>query len=232
MEGYQPVFSWRRFLDYQKTFLADAAFWPAGGAGVLAFWVVVTYLAWRPAARPVLRFCWIFLVLTPLPIEFLPGKSHACLYIPMLGLAVFAAVIFADLAGALAGVLSGEPLFRRLHRTVLAAGLIAAGIFFWGRENIHRKRLDVKPVMAALGAQTSQVIQQFRALDPHVRPHSHVVFLNDPFREWDMLFIADLWIRDRTVTVHLQRLNPLPPADLAGVDYVFDYRDGKLFQVR
>jgi hypothetical protein len=232
MEGYRPVFSWRRFLDYQKTFLGDAAFWHTSGTGVLAFWVVFSYLAWRPAARPVLRFCWAVLIFTPLPIEFLPGKSQACLYIPMLGLAIFTAVILCDLADALAGVLAGEPLFRHLRRPVLAAGLIAVGIFYWGRENRIRQRLMVYPSMAALGAQTWQVIQQFRALHPHVRPRSHVVFLNDPFTEWDMLFIADLWFRDRSVTVRLQRLTPLSPAALAGVEVLFDYRDGKLMQVR
>jgi hypothetical protein len=232
MEGYRPVFSWRRFLDFQKTFLGDAAFWHAGGAGVLVFWLVISYLAWRPGARPILRFCWALLICTPLPIEFLPGKSQACLYLPMLGLAIFAAVIFADLACALAGVLAGEPLLRRLGRPVLAASLIAVGIFYWGRENRLRKQSSVKPSMAALGAQTWQVIQQFRALDPHVRPHSHVVFLNDPFTEWDMLFIADLWFRDRTVTVHLQRLTPLPPSELAAAEALFDYRDGKLSRVR
>jgi len=232
MAGYQPVFSWRRFVDYQKTFLGDAAFLHTGGTGVLAFWVVLSYLAWRPAARPVLRFCWAFLVIAPLPIEFLPGKSQACLYIPMLGLAIFAAVIFAGLAHALAVALAGEPLFRRLGRPVLTAVLIAAGLLYWGRENRHRRQLLVKPVMAALGAQTWEVIEQFRALDPHVRPHSHVVFLSDPFTEWDMLFIADLWFRDRTVVVHLQRLMPLPPRELAGVDSLFDYRDGKLLRVR
>jgi hypothetical protein len=232
MEGYRPVFTWQRFVDYQKTFLGDAAFWHTGGGGVLAFWAAVSYLAWRPGARPVLRFGWLFLVFTPLPIEFLPGKSQACLYIPMLGLAIFAAVVFADLAEALADVLSGEPLFRHLGRPILAAGLIAAGVFYWGRQNLHCKQVSVKPVMAALGAQTWQVIEQFRALDPHVRPHSHVAFLHDPFTEWDMLFIADLWFRDRSVTVHLQRLAPLNEAELSGVGAVFDYRDGKLSRVR
>jgi hypothetical protein len=236
MEGYRPVFSWRRFLDYQKTFLGDAAFLHPGGAGLLTFWVVVSYLAWRPAARPILRFCWFFLVFTPIPIEFLPGKSQACLYIPMLGLALFAAVIFAGLAralaGALASALAGEPLLRHLGRPLLTAALIAAGLFYWGRENLRRQQRSVEPVMAALGAQTWQVIQQFRALDPHVRPHSHVVFLGDPFTEWDMLFIADLWFHDRSVTVHLQRLTPLSPQALAGAGAVFDYRDGKLLRVR
>jgi hypothetical protein len=232
MEGYRPVFTWRRFLDYQKTFLGDAALWHPSGAGLAAFWAVLSYLAWRPGARPILRFAWAFLLVTPLPIAFLPGKSQACLYIPMLGLALFTAVMVAGLAEALANRLTREPVFGHFRQPVLTAGLIAASIFYWGRENLHRKQLLVKPVMAALGAQTWQVIQEFRALDPHVRPHSHVVFLNDPFNEWDMLFIADLWFRDRTVTVHLQRLNPVPQTDLANAGAIFDYRDGKLMRVR
>jgi hypothetical protein len=232
MEGYRPVFTWRRFLDYQKTFLGDAAFWHPGGAGLIVFWAVLSYLAWRPGARRILRFLWAMLLLTPLPIAFLPGKSQACLYIPTLALALFAAVIVADLAKALARVLSREPLFGRFRQPVLAAGLMAVAIFYWGRENLHRKQFVVKPSMAALGGQTWQVIEELRALDPHVGPQSHVVFLNDPFTEWDMLFIADLWFRDRSVTVHLQRLNPIPSADVAAAAAVFDYRDGKLFRVR
>jgi hypothetical protein len=232
MEGYRPVFTWRRFVEYQKTFLGDAAFWHPGGVGLLAFWTALSYLAWRPGARPILRFAWTFLLLTPLPIAFLPGKSQACLYIPMLGLALFAAVVFVDLARSLAGWLTGEPLFRHFGKPVLATGLIALAVFGWGRENLRRKQLLVKPVMTSLGAQTWQVIEQFRALHPHVGPHSHVVFLNDPFSEWDMLFIADLWFRDRTVTVHLQRLNPVPQTDLDVAEAIFDYRDGKLLRVR
>jgi hypothetical protein len=232
MEGYRPVFTWGRFVAYQRTFLGDAAFWRPGGLGLAVFWAVLSYLAWRPGARPILRFSWTFLVLTPLPIAFLPGKSQACLYIPMLGLALFAAVVLADLADSLAGWLTGEPIFRHFRKPVLTAGLIALAIFGWGRENLRRQQLLVKPVMASLGAETWQVIQQFRALHPQVGPHSHVVFLNDPFTEWDMLFIADLWFRDRSVTVHLQRLNPVPQRDVDAARAVFDYRDGKLLRLR
>jgi hypothetical protein len=231
MPGYQPVFSLRRLLDFQKILLHDGALLACGWPGILGFWALISYLAWRPAARPVLRFCWAFLILTPVPIEFLPGKSQACLYLPMFGLAVFAGVVFTDLARALAGALAGEPLFRHLGRPALTAALIAAGIFYWGRENARRKNVDAKAVMAALGRQTAEVLEQFRALDPHVRSHSRVVFLNDPFTEWDMLFIADLWFRDRTVKVHLQRLAPLPPRELALADYLFDYREGKLLRI-
>jgi len=60
---------------------------------------------------------------------------------------------------------------------------------------------------------------------------SHVVFLHDPFQEWDMLFIADLWFRDRSVAVHLERLTPLPSQGLARA-VQFDFRDGKLLRIQ
>ena len=230
--GYTPVFSWDRLLDFQTTFLRDVLFLHAGFSGVVAFWLVVTYLAWRPAARPVLRFCWLFLLLTPLPIEFLPGKSQACLYIPMLGATVFASVVFVDWAWALASGLTAERLFRRFSRGALLTGILLVALFYWGRENLHNKRTNVTPVMTALGRQTWEVIEQFRALHPQVRPGSHVVFMRDPFQEWDMLFIADLWFRDRSVTVRLQRLTPLAPEQIARSDYLYDYSDGKLLRVK
>jgi len=167
-----------------------------------------------------------------LPIEFLLGKSQACLYIPMLGFTVFTAVVFVDLAGALASGLTAEPLFHGFPREVLLTGIVLLALFYWGRKDLLEKRINVRPVMAALGRQTWEVIEQFRALHPQVRPGSHVVFLRDPFQEWDMLFIADLWFRDRSVTVRVQRLTPLAPEQIAGSDYLYDYSGGKLVRVK
>ena len=232
MEGYRPVFSLQRVYEFQRTFLRDAVFWPTGWGGIAVFWAALTYLAWRPEARPVLRFCWLFLLFSPLPIEFLPGKSQAWLYIPTIGCAVFAAVVSAYLARTAAGFLAREPLLRRLGPQVLFAMLLASGVFYWGRVNLARKTMDAKPVMAALGRQTAQVIGQFRELNPQVSSGSHVVFLNDPFREWDMLFIADLWFRDRTITVYLQNKTPMTAAELAGIPVWFDYRDGRLLRLK
>jgi hypothetical protein len=150
----------------------------------------------------------------------------------MIGGAVFAAVVLVDVARAAADFLSREPLLGRLGRPALFAVLLAAAVFYWGRVNLNRKTLNAKPVMAALGRQTAEVIEQFRELNPQVTPGSHVVFLNDPFEEWDMLFIADLWFRDRSITVHLQKKTPLTPASLAAIPSWFDYRDGRLVRLK
>jgi hypothetical protein len=172
------------------------------------------------------------MLLTPLPIEFLIGKSQACLYIPLVGWAIFGAGVFADLAKALARVLEAEPWGRRLGHGGLVALLTAVAIFFWARQNRQYKRTYAEPVMASLGHESWDVIQQFRALNPRVRPGSKVAFLDDPFHTWDMLFVAELWFRDRSLDIHVARHGPLTPAELAKVDYVFTFEKGMLVELK
>jgi len=239
--GYRPVFSFARFMDFQKAAIADLfCKWNYfDRRGILAIWVLLFYLAWRRAQgapqgapRPVLRFCWIFMVVAPLPLEFLEGRGAACLYIPLAGWAVFASVVFVDIARAVSGFLSGEPVFRHLGRQGLLAAIVAGGVFLWVQENQHLKTSFVKPAIARLGQQTWEVIEQLRALNPRVPPRSRVVFLNDPFQDWDMVFIAGLWFRDPSVIIHLHRKTPFPPEELANMDYQFRFENGKLIRVR
>jgi hypothetical protein len=218
--------------DFQRLSLGDLLFgWGSGWGGILLLWAALAYLAWR-RDRPVLRFFWWFMLLTPLPIEFLIGKSQACLYIPMVGWAIFGAVVFVDLAEALARVLEREPWGRRLGHGGVVALLVAVGIFLWARQNREYKRTHAAPVMAALGRESWDAIQQFRAVNPHVRPGSKVAFLDDPFRSWDMLFLAELWFRDRSLDIHVARHGPLTPEELARMDYVFTFDNGKLVELK
>ena len=230
--GYRPVFTVHQFFAAEKTymgefFLSQGKF---GWRGVVAVWLLLLYLAWR-RQRAGLRFCFTFLMLTPLPIVFLEGRSGACLYIPLAGWAVFAAVILTDAAGAGANFLANEPLVGRLGRTALLAGILAAALFFWAKENGWRRREFVRPAMADVGRVTWQTIEQLRALNPHLEPHSQAVFLHDPFEAWDMAFIADLWFRDPTIDFHLQRFTPISEEEQRKM-HVFDFQDGRLVMVR
>jgi hypothetical protein len=231
-EAYHPVFSLRRLRDFERLSLGDLLFgWGSGWGGIILLWAVLAYLAWR-RDRPVLRFTWWFMLLTPLPIAFLVGKSQACLYIPMMGWAIFASVVFADLLNALARVLEREPWGRRLGHSGIVALLAAVAIFFWARQNRQYKQTHAEPVMASLGHESWDVIQQFRAVNPHVRPQARLAFLDDPFHTWDMLFVAELWFRDRTLDIHVARHGPLTPEELARMDSIFTFRDGKLIQLK
>jgi len=231
-EAYHPVFTLRRMRDFQRLSLGDLLFgWGSGWGGILLLWAVLAYLAWR-RDRPVLRFLWWFMLLTPLPIEFLVGKSQACLYIPMVGWAIFGAVVLVDLAEALARVLERDPWGRKLGHGGVVALLVAIGIFVWGRQNREYKRTHAIPVMESLGHESWDVIQQFRALNPRVRPGSKLAFLDDPFHSWDMLLLAEVWFRDRTLDIHVARHGPLTPEELAKMDYVFTFQDGKLVELK
>ena len=98
--------------------------------------------------------------------------------------------------------------------------------------NWHLYRHYVRPRMKETGAPTALVIDEFKRVRPAARPHSTVVFLNDPFKDWDMAFIAELWFHDRSITIRLQRKTPLSPADLARADYIFDWRGDRLLHIR
>jgi hypothetical protein len=231
-EAYHPIFSLHRIRDFQRLSLGDLLFgWGSGWGGILLLWAVLAYLAWR-RDHPVLRFLWWFMLLTPLPIEFLVGKSQACLYIPMVGWAIFGAIVFVDLTEALARVLELEPFGRRLGHGGVVALLVAIAIFLWGRQNREYKRTHAEPVMASLGHESWDVIQQFRAVNPHVHPGSKVAFLDDPFHSWDMLFVAELWFRDRSLDIHVERHGPLTPEELAKMDYIFTFKEGKLVELK
>jgi hypothetical protein len=230
--GYRPIFSLAQLLDFQARSFRDLVGGYAVSLNTVAWvWGILTYLAFR-RPRPVLRFCWLFLLLSPLPIEFLPGRGAACLYVPFVGLAIFLAVVCVDLAEAAASFLAMEPVFGRVGRQRLFVLLVAGCVTLWGRENDWLKRSFIKPAMAQTGALTWDVIGQFRALRPQVRPNSRVVFLNDPFVDWDMAFIADLWFRDRSLAIVLHRKTPITEEEIAAAGHLFDWRDGRLIQLR
>ena len=231
--GYIPVISLARWETFQmrstgELFLSWGQFQMRDVALV---WFAAFYLA-RRLNRPVLWFCWWFMAFTPLPIEFLEGRGGACLYVPLLGWAIFGAVVFREISNLLARALVGDPALRRLGERSLCAILIAAGIYFWAAEARRLKDSYVRPSMAALGQGTWEVIQQLDRLRPAVRPHSCVVFLNDPFEGWDMAFIAQLWFRDRSLEFRLDRKTPLAADELARANYVFTFTGEKLVQLR
>ena len=231
--AYAPVISLARLETFQARSLGELflAWGQFHMRGVLLLWFTVFYLAWR-LNRPVLWFCWLFVAVTPLPIEFLEGRGGACLYVPLLGWAIFAAVIFREIVKVLSCVLAGDPVLRHLGAQSICAILIATGMFLWAAENRRLKESYVRPSMSALGKPTWEVIQQMDELRPKVRPHSRIVFLNDPFEGWDMAFIAELWFRDRSLEIRLDRKTPSTREELAQADHVFTFANGKLVQVR
>ena len=229
--GYLVDYSLTRLLSFQQRqfqalFLQTD---PSGGwAPIVLVWLAATYFAWR-RNRPLLRFCWIWIVLTPLPLEFLEGRGGATLAVPLLGWAILGAEAALGLARRIAQDMEGEPGFGRLRLPARLALVTSGLVIAWA--GLNKQRFESTLETYSTGLPTMEVIHQFEALNPKARPHSMVVFLNDPFDSWDMSFIAELWFRDRTVAIRLQKKTPLTPAQLARANYVFDWRGGRLIAV-
>jgi hypothetical protein len=47
-----------------------------------------------------------------------------------------------------------------------------------------------------------------------------------------MTFIGQLWFGDRSVHVYTQRMEHLSPAEVARMDEIFDFQDGKLIRLK
>ena len=226
--GYLVGFSLTRLASFQQRQFQDIFVQPDYGGGwalVALSWLLVTYFAWR-RNRPLLRFFWIWILVTPLPLEFLDGRRKATLAIPLIGWAILGAAAALALARSLSNSMECDPGFRRLSPQTRLAAVVAVLVAAWASWNGPLFESVIQTYHT--GIPTGEVIQQFQALNPTVRPHSTVVFLNDPFDSWDMAFVAELWFHDRTVIIHLEKKTPLTAAELARVDYLFDWRNGKL----
>jgi hypothetical protein len=234
ISAYRLVFSRERIVDFQGRYIGDIFYhlprfeWLA----TLLIWLAVTYLVWR-RKRPLLRFCWFYVLLTPLPIEFLQDRGRACLYVCLAGWAVLAATLFTDWLASATRVVAAEPLFRRLGPRRVCAVLAAAGMILFARESWHFKQKEVAPAIPLVGGLTTEVLAEFRKINPSVRPGATVLFLDDPWQGgFDMSFIAELWFRNRQTRVLLDQVSHFPPEEIAKADAVFTWRDGKLIRVR
>ena len=232
MPAYRPVFSMARLLDFQRRELVNLFFqWKFSGiAPLLVLWVCLSYIALR-RRRPVLVFCLLFILITPLPIEFLEGRDGGCLAIPLAGWALFAAEVFVSLAAAISRAVARAPGIPPRGRSQVFGAVILLGVFFWAAENQYLHSYTVQEVPQIAPA-TEEVIRQLRQMNPSVRPHSRVLFLRDPFVDWDMVFIGELWFHDRTVEVRSNHKTPMSPEEIAKFDYIFDWVDGRLVRIR
>ncbi len=231
-DGYRPVFSLARIENFQRDTLRDLLFLgDLTPARIAAVWLLITYLAFRRDNR-LLRFCWAWMLITVVPIEFLPNRGGACLFIPLLGFGLFAAVVFLDVARSAAGFLSREPVFRWAGERALGCAVVAAACCGWADYNRDLKESFVRPAMAEAGAQTWDVIRQIQTLELKASPNATVAFLSDPFSGYDMFFIAELWFRDPTVTIWLESHERHTPEELARAEHLYDFQEGKLRLVR
>jgi hypothetical protein len=233
-ETYHPVFALSRIHDFYSIAFRDlfsAGIWAPGWRGILTIWIVLALVAWVRSDLPVLRFLFWFLLVVPIPIEFLLGKAQACLCLLMVGWAIFVAVCLVEVTQTIGRAVVRYAHFNRLARGILEAALILAIALSWARENRRLQVGIVNNSMASQGFETWDLIQQFPEFQ-RPRPGSRVAFLSDPLIGIDMWRLAQLWVHDLNTEIHVQAEGPLTERQLAEMDYIYTFEGRKMIQLK
>jgi hypothetical protein len=221
LQAYRPVYSWHRFTVTNAHFINDLLYDSASriGRAVLVVWpVVFLYAFWRRDRLLQLMAFWV--VITPLPLAFIPARGGAMLYIVLFGWAMIIARVLEDLIGLVARVLALSELRTTMLRTLATATMaIALAVFTHWQSH----RFDQIRVLVSSGQKSLHVIEAFDSLNLQPAPHSTVLLKPDEQlfqNKWQPLFIASLVWNDHSVQIGIEKLNKLTPEQLAKVDYI------------
>lgn len=238
IDSYTPVLTWARFSESTVRFM-NTIFYADGFTmeHAIALWIVLLVAGaigmlrggvLRGARNPRWLFLWIWVMVTPLPIAFLPGRGAALLYIVAAGWAMAAAMMLRSLSWLLARHL----FLGRLGRiaTMLGCLLFCA----WQYEDVTRRahRYDVYGYLLT-GEMTMQWIHDVEQLGLQPKPKSSIIFLHDPSpTTYDITFIAELVWRDHSLEIWQQEQAHLTPERIAKMDYIIDCSGGKFAVVK
>jgi hypothetical protein len=232
LEAYRPVFTWARYSESSTRFLNTLFYTSEFTIGrVLMLEVVLLYVGLRNWGRRKWDPRWLFLlvwvVVTPLPIAFLPDRGAGTLYIVAGGWAMLGAMAMRAVLRRVAR----EPVAGLSRSSIMALGLLAS-IGAYTHETWRADRRNLGWYLTQ-GDDTRRAIGQFEALKIRPAAHSRVAFLNDPFPDrFYTLFLAALFWNDPSLEINLERKRASSAEELARTDYIFDYVDGHFVEVK
>lgn len=232
IDVYTPVLTWARFSESTVRFM-NTIFYAEGFTmqHAIALWAILLIAGVVGVLRggilkgrrnPRWLFLWIWVMVTPLPIAFLPGRGAALLYIVAAGWAIAAAMMLRSASWLLA-----RHLF--LGRAGRIATMLGCLLFCaWQYEDVTRRehRYDVYGYLLT-GEMTMQWIHAIQQLGLQPKPKSNIIFLNDPSpTTFDITFIAELLWRDHSLEIWQQAQAHLTPERIAKMDYIIDCSGG------
>jgi hypothetical protein len=224
--AYRPVFSWDQFMKTSANFFGDLFLQehPVSHVLVLGIWVAMLAAGWATKSRT-LKFAWLFLMISPIPVAFILPRGAPQYYISFFGWALYAATV---IVRALEFLLDRVPRMPQPARgpamLILLALLLFPAYGNTGWASVGSVSLE--------GEQLRSMIGQLHDLRPRLRSKSHILFLDDPTDDaYRMQFLVHLSYRDASLVVDRGKVMlPPPNADkIASYDYVFDYRVGHFF---
>jgi len=224
--AYTPVFTVSRIRDTALSYVNQVFYaWPGGGDGVvgwftplrLALLLAGTYAAARWLRSKPMEFGWWLAALGVSPLLLSTPRPGYALYLPMLGLALYAAVLLIELRARLAG---------ELELPVRAAFCLAVAVaLVWVHLTCRQRVISTGP-----GGETQMraIASELLRRAPAIRKGSRILFLDTPFEEHTLMEFTHLLYHDRTLQVRAGSGGSL----LSDYDYAFEWRDGGLRAIK
>jgi hypothetical protein len=228
--AYISHFTWSNFLHDTEVYLGYLTYrsHPFTPAGVFVFYGLLAVVALLLRSRQ-MWFGLLFFQITLLPVSFVTAREGFVLYIPIAGLALYAAVLLMWIKDEL---LRFSPRFVRVSNsvamTVLFVGTAAALAF------VHGKNWRKTPLTSDSPIQIATT--QLSRLCPKLNPRSRVLFVETPLdgNSWDLFFTVRLIYLDKDLFV-TQLNGPAPqriPLDQLGhYDHIFTYQGDRYVEL-
>jgi hypothetical protein len=226
LEVYRPVYSWHRFTLTNAHFIDELFYHSATRIGrtVLIVWpVIFLYAFWQRDRLLQLMAFWV--VVTPLPLAFIPGRGGAMLYIVLFGWTMIIARMVSDLIGLIARVAGlGGPRTAILPTLATAAGAVAFAVFtHWESQRFDRIRVQL-----GLGQKSLHVIQAFRSLNLHPSPGSSILLKPETRFYQNVyypLFVASLVWNDHSLGINVAGQHQLTQRQIGEISYVISFNE-------
>jgi hypothetical protein len=230
--AYVPVYSWSRYLEDTGVYLANLLYrsnpsvalgvTPLTPLGVGCVFAILAVVALAMRSRPV-WFGLLFFVVTLLPVSFVTARLGFVLYLPLAGLALYAAVCLVRVKEVLCSPIPGLAAARPATASValfLVTALVMAviGVRYWPRAP-DPQRSPYKSTIA-----------EFSRLYPSLPHGAKLLFIRSAVDyNWDLVFLLRLYYRDDSLFLTL--LNGPPEQRIAldrlpHYDHIFDFENG------
>jgi hypothetical protein len=228
--SYVPHFNWTTFLQDTEAYLGYLTYWnrPFTSGAVIVFYGVLAVLALLLRSRP-MWFGLLFFQITLLPVSFISAREGFVLYLPMAGLALYAAVLLVWIKDRL---LSVSPRVLRVSSSLAMTLLFLSTAIALGV--VHRRQWHTP--LASKDSLFRITKDELSKLYPTLPRGSSLLFVQSLLdgQFYDLVFVLQLLYRDSDLII-TQLNGPAPqriPLDRLGhYDHIFTYEGDRYVEL-
>ena len=224
--AFKLTFTWSQLMATSENFLDELFLMrhPPSAVFVVSLWAILFTVAWLSGSRA-LKFAWLFLMLSPIPVAFVIPRGAPQYYVPYFGWVLYAGAGLTQLTRRL--FREAPELAHRMRAIALFSVVMALMISVNAQMRWSRW-----PSVALEGEELRSIDAQLHQLRPALKHGAHIIFLNDPVDDrWRLTALMRLSYHDNDLQVDQVRYMPAAPTpqQIASYDALFDYRRGRFY---